>query len=233
MPCGYAPGTTKSDSTVADGCALGASRVPHAGSGKPISSAEPERPCGGNATGWMVVLALIGLLALPAGGRTAESQQSKESPPDVGSHAQPSGQRFGSLKSDRVDVRSGPGTEHPIVWVYSRAGFPLEVLAESAGWSHVRDLEGMSGWVSQGLVSNRRTAIVRADTARSPSDTASLIALRTDDSSSAPAVAMVEAGVIADVRSCSGRWCLVSVGQYRGWIEQVKLWGIADGELIR
>ena len=36
--------------------------------------------------------------------------------------------RFVSLKSDRVQVRQGPGTDHKILWVFNRVGLPVEVI---------------------------------------------------------------------------------------------------------
>ena len=57
--------------------------------------------------------------------------------------------------------------------------------------------------------------------------------LRDDDSESASAVAKVEAGVLASIISCDGRWCRVSVGGFRGYIEQNKLWGAYEGEVIK
>jgi len=50
--------------------------------------------------------------------------------------------RFVSLKSDRVNLRNGPGTDYPTGWVYRRAGLPLEVVKEFEGWRQVRDAEG-------------------------------------------------------------------------------------------
>ena len=37
--------------------------------------------------------------------------------------------RFVSLKSNKVNVRRGPSTDQAIVWVFSRAGLPVEVLS--------------------------------------------------------------------------------------------------------
>jgi SH3-like domain-containing protein len=69
--------------------------------------------------------------------------------------------RFASLKSDRVNMRSGPSVDTPILWVYRRAGLPVEVLKEGAdGWRQVRDAEGATGWVVQTMLSNRRTAVI-------------------------------------------------------------------------
>jgi len=154
--------------------------------------------------------------------------------------AKPSGERtssqtavrFGSLKSDRVEARQGAGSEHPVLWVFKRAGTPVEILGETNTWRQVRDAEGATGWVQSHDVSNRRTAVILAGQAKA-SESAPQVALRVDDSESAAPVALVEAGVIADLRTCDGRWCYVSVGVYRGWVEQAKLWGLAAGEVIR
>jgi SH3-like domain-containing protein len=64
--------------------------------------------------------------------------------------------RFVSLKSDEVNLRSGPGRDYPTQWVYRRAGLPLEVIKEFEGWRQVRDAEGAEGWVLQSLLSGRR-----------------------------------------------------------------------------
>lgn len=139
--------------------------------------------------------------------------------------------RFVSLKSDRVHSRQGPGTDHKVLWVYRRAGLPVEVIREFEGWRQIRDSEGAEGWVLQSLVSGRRTALVMPWELKGGGS--AKIELSSDDKAGAAPVAILEAGVIANVRSCDGRWCNVSVGDYRGYIEQKKLWGAYPGEVIR
>ena len=39
--------------------------------------------------------------------------------------------RFVSLKSDKVNVRRGPSNDQSIVWVFARAGLPVEIIAEA------------------------------------------------------------------------------------------------------
>lgn len=140
--------------------------------------------------------------------------------------------RFVSLKSDRVNLRQGPGTDYPTAWVYRRAGLPLEVIQEFEGWRQVRDADGATGWVLQSFLSGRRTALVLPWEAK-PNVTPPQVSLRDDDSDSAKPIAIVEAGVIANIISCTGRWCRVNVEQYRGWIEQKKLWGVYEGEAVK
>lgn len=140
--------------------------------------------------------------------------------------------RFVSLKSDRVNVRAGPGTQYKTQWVYSRAGLPVEVVREHESWRQVRDADGATGWVLQILLSGRRTAQV-APWSQKPGEPAPQVELRSDDHEGAPVVVRVEAGVIASVRSCDGQWCLIAIGDYRGYLAQRLLWGVYQGEVVR
>ena len=139
--------------------------------------------------------------------------------------------RFVSLKSDRVHIRQGPGTDHKVLWVYRRAGLPVEIIKEFEGWRQVRDAEGATGWVLQSLVSGRRTSLILPWEAKA--EPLPQIALLTDAKAAAKPVVVVEAGVIAGIRTCDGRWCYVSVNDFRGYIEQKKLWGVYEGEVVK
>lgn len=140
--------------------------------------------------------------------------------------------RFVSLKSDKVNLRNGPGTDYPTSWVFRHAGLPLEVIKEFEGWRQVRDAEGTTGWVIQSFLSGRRTALI------SPWDVKAgqsipRVSILADDSTSSRVVAAVEAGVIANVLSCDGAWCQIAVDRFRGYIEQKKLWGVYAKEVVR
>ena len=140
--------------------------------------------------------------------------------------------RYVSLKADRVNLRQGPGTDYPTAWVYRRAGLPVEVLEEFDTWRKVRDAEGTVGWILQSLLSGRRTALVLPWELKEGS-AAPQVPLRNSDSERSAPVAIVEAGVIADVQSCDGAWCLVAVDRYRGYVEQKKLWGVYEREEVK
>ncbi len=140
--------------------------------------------------------------------------------------------RFVSLKSDRVNLRQGPGTDYPTAWIYSRAGLPVEVIEEYESWRKVRDAEGTTGWILSSLLSGRRTALVLPWELKAGA-AAPQVTLRKNDSERAGAVAMVEAGVIADVQKCDGTWCYVTIDSFRGYMEQAKLWGVYQREQIK
>jgi len=140
--------------------------------------------------------------------------------------------RFASLKSDKVNLRAGPGTEYPASWVYRRAGLPLEIIKEFEGWRQVRDADGATGWVLQHFLSGRRTALVMPWEVK-PNTPPPSVDLYGDDSENARLVAKIEAGVIANIASCDGKWCRVSIDDYRGFMPQKRLWGVYPGEVIK
>ena len=136
--------------------------------------------------------------------------------------------RFVSLKSDKVNVRRGPSTDQAIVWVFSRAGLPVEVIAESDNWRRVRDSEGADGWVWHSLLSGRRTVLVTpVDQGRRER-----AALRSEVAS-VRAVAELQPSVLGNVLSCDGEWCELSVDDYSGYVQQDKLWGVYRGEEVK
>jgi SH3-like domain-containing protein len=131
--------------------------------------------------------------------------------------------RFATLKSDEVNVRTGPGTRYPVDWVFKRKMMPVEIVAEYENWRKIRDWQGASGWVYQGLLTGKRSFIV-------PSKTASLYKT---PSNAADMVAKLEPEVMGEIRSCSGDWCRVRVtGGVSGWLERTDIWGVYKSEPI-
>lgn len=175
----------------------------------------------------------LALLAPWAG--TASAGGTEPRPPTPTPAASASGlplPRFVSLKADRVNLRAGPGTDYPTSWVYRRAGLPVEVLSEFEAWRQVRDSEGATGWVLQSLLSGRRTALVTPWDLKA-GQSAPQVPVLASDSERARTVAIVEAGVIANIHACDGRWCRVSIDRYRGYMPQKQLWGVYENEIVK
>lgn len=163
-------------------------------------------------------LSLIGalLLALPTGAYAQTGPSGLPLP------------RFVSLKSDRVNVRAGPGQDHRVAWIFSRAGLPVEIVAEFGNWRRIRDSEGAEGWVFHSLLSGRRTAVIRPW-----ANDGETTELRAGPSEGAAAVAIVEPGVLAELQRCDGAWCEVGVASISGWVRQEALWGAYPKEVVR
>jgi SH3-like domain-containing protein len=134
--------------------------------------------------------------------------------------------RFVSLKPDRVNVRGGPTRDHEVTFVYTRAGLPVEITAESDNWRRIRDWEGSEGWVYHSLLSGRRTAVVN------PKDKKELVRLHESGDGEGSVVAQLQAGVLAVVKRCNGGWCRIIGSGFDGWIVQEQLWGVYPNEKV-
>ncbi len=132
--------------------------------------------------------------------------------------------RFASLRSDDVNMRVGPGQRYRIEWVYKRRELPVEITREFDVWRYVRDADGIQGWMQQATLMGRRTFVVQSADAT----------LREQAKESAPAVAVLKAGVIGRIRSCeaSSDWCMVQAGSYRGYLRREQFWGTLPHEAI-
>jgi len=130
--------------------------------------------------------------------------------------------RFASLRSDEVNVRTGPGPRYPIDWVFKRKYMPVEVIGEFENWRKIRDWQGVSGWVHQSLLTGRRYFVVTAKEAE----------LHATPANAAGVVAKVEPEVIGEIRTCQGDWCRVRVTKYTGWVERKDIWGVYRGETV-
>ena len=97
--------------------------------------------------------------------------------------------RFASLRAGEVNVRTGPGVQYPVDWVFQRQGLPVEVIAEYRTWRKIRDWQGTQGWVHQSLLAGKRTVIVIGGQR----------ALHAKPEPDAKAVAQLEAGVVASL----------------------------------
>ncbi len=185
-----------------------------------------------NGAGLVIFIAML-IIALPTGNR-GYAQTSTRANIQANTQANGSGlaiPRFVSLKSDRVNIRGGPGTDYRILWVFRRAGLPVEVLKEYQGWRQIRDAEGGTGWVFGALLSGRRTALVLPwERGKSAGERAQLQA---GSSADARTLALLQSGVLTSLIKCTGQWCKVSVGDIRGFIEQKKLWGVYPREQLK
>lgn len=131
--------------------------------------------------------------------------------------------RFVSLSATKANLRAGPGKDHPVRWVYRRRHLPLLVIDRYNEWLQVRDWDGEEGWMHKNLLRGPRTLRVMAEFKelfRSP-DTGSDL------------VAVLETGVVANVKACSEGWCQVRVGRVSGWLESTECFGLYREELTR
>ncbi len=134
--------------------------------------------------------------------------------------------RFVSLKSDRVNARSGPNKDQEVRWVYTHVGMPVEITAEFENWRRIRDWEGAEGWVYHTLLSGKRMAVVV------PKSKEELVPLHESADIESPVTAQLQSGVLGALKSCNGNWCQFSGKGFDGYIRQERLWGAYPNETV-
>ena len=132
--------------------------------------------------------------------------------------------RWASFRSDEVNLRSGPGMQYPIDWVYHRRDLPVQIQREFEIWRLVQDQDGTKGWVHQATLTGRRGFVVQGGEQ----------VLRAAAADTADPVARLKPGVVGHVRSCAAGadWCEVQAGDYRGWLKRTAMYGVSPNEAI-
>jgi SH3-like domain-containing protein len=167
--------------------------------------------------GWMTTVQLIGIaVGMPWGIPPVQAQQGRVSSLPV--------PRFVSLRTEPVNMRTGPGVRYPVTWVYQRRNLPVEITDEFDTWRRVRDPDGAEGWVHQSMISGQRTGFV----------TALDSFLYKGSAPSSAVIAQISAGVVVTVERCPKQteFCLVEASGTKGWLRRGVFWGLYDGEFI-
>ena len=132
--------------------------------------------------------------------------------------------RWVSFRADEVNLRTGPGMQYPIDWVYHRRDYPVQVLREFEVWRLIVEQDGTKGWVHQATLTGRRGFAVQTGEP----------VLRSAPADTADPVARLVTGVVGHIRKCpsGSAWCEVQTGDYRGWLPRTAMYGVSADEVI-
>jgi SH3-like domain-containing protein len=168
----------------------------------------------------MAVRVAAAVFAVLLGGTVAAGAAAPRTAPET--DATGTFPRFESLRASKVDLRTGPGQQYPIEWVYQRRDLPVEVLHAVEHWRQIRDWEGSVGWVHEKMLWPHREAMV----------TGAIRALRSYPQANAAVVARAEPGVIAKIDQCQGGWCRIETPEYAGWVTRAEIFGVEATETV-
>ena len=120
-----------------------------------------------------------------------------------------------SLKDEETNCRTGPSSDHPVRFVFKRAGAPVLVVAESVDhWRKLRDIEGDECWVHETRLKAQTHVLMRKG-----------VELKRQPASGADISARVGPGVLARLIKRKGDWILVSAAMAKGWVAANDVWG--------
>ena len=130
---------------------------------------------------------------------------------------------WASIASGQAMTRTGPGKNYPGVWLYQRRDLPVRVVKKYDNWRMIQDPDGAQGWMLVTLLSDRRTAIVKAGEPR---------AIRVGAYDSAKVAYTAEQGVVGRISKCSDGWCRIEIGKHEGYIRTSDIWGVNGNEVV-
>lgn len=162
------------------------------------------------ARAFFLLLIILGLTVSPAIPVQAQTEKPFTSP---------TGQplpRWAMLRKKPVNARVGPSTEHPLLYTYTEANLPVQIISETGKWRLVCDPDGNVAWIWSSLLTNPRTVL---------SPAGSRIELHHRPAKDAPVTAIMRPKSLATVEKCSKGWCKVSVGGEKGWAPEDAFWG--------
>ncbi len=132
--------------------------------------------------------------------------------------------RYVSLKSNEANIRVGPSKNYPIEIKYIKKNYPLKVLEEYEEWRKVEDFKKNIGWIHKSLISGTRTGIILSN------DNKNIQLLNTLGGN---VIGEIGKGNIVYLEKCKIDWCLISSGNFKGWIDKKYIWGVKEKEIIK
>ena len=125
-----------------------------------------------------------------------------------------------SVAGEKVNLRNGPSTSHPIIWELGE-GFPLKVIGSKGNWYKVSDFENDVGWIYKNLVSRKPHLIVKVNR-----NDKGKINIRSGPGTRYKVVGKAEYGVVFETLQRGNGWVKVrhETG-LTGWIKRSLLWG--------
>lgn len=128
--------------------------------------------------------------------------------------AQPA-QQMVSVSGSTLNMRSGPGTNAPVLWELKR-GYPLQVTQRKGNWLQVRDFEGDTGWVARSLTRKAPHHVVKVKVAN----------IRSGPGTQHRLVGKADYGELMRTREKRADWVRVDRAEGPdGWIAKSLLWG--------
>ena len=131
--------------------------------------------------------------------------------------------RYVSLKSNDANIRVGPSKKYPIVLKYTIKNYPLKVLEEYEEWRRVEDFKQNTGWIHKSLITGKRTGIILSDEKN----------VKLLNTLNGNVIGEIGKRNIVYLEKCKINWCLVSLGNFNGWMDKKYIWGVKQNEIIK
>ena len=125
-----------------------------------------------------------------------------------------SGKRL-SVAFHKANVRSGPGTNHEILWAAGKY-YPVDIIKQSGSWYQIRDFEGDAGWIHRSLLKKIPAVIVGG----------TIVNVREGPGTDFRVLFQAEKGVSFKLLKRQKKWLKVQHEDGEvGWVHKSLVWG--------
>ena len=124
------------------------------------------------------------------------------------------GEKYWSLKNNKVNVRYGHGKEHAIKYVYRKLNLPIKEIDKKENWIRIVDLKNNSGWIHSSQLKQSNSIIILKNK----------ILFKKPSNFSKP-IARLAKGRLLIIKKCATDWCKIITDDYSGWIKNDNIWG--------
>ncbi|MBV0899271.1 MAG: hypothetical protein KTV77_00605 [Wolbachia endosymbiont of Fragariocoptes setiger] len=122
---------------------------------------------------------------------------------------------FVSIKSNKINMRTGAGIHYPIKWVYTKKNLPLKVVEKFENWKKVCDINEDCGWIKSTLLSNKRYVMLKENT----------LGYKKQNIES-EVLMKIDKFAIMEIKKYTKDWCLLSALKRKAWVQKKFIWGV-------
>lgn len=124
---------------------------------------------------------------------------------------------FASLRGSQTNVRAGPGPQYPVKFIFKARLVPIKVLSEYDNWNEIEDYEGQTGWVSQNLLTKKRSLMVLTSK--------EFINMHSKKNEKSRILYKLKNFVVGEYLGCEKDWCMIKISDKKGWVKSAEVFG--------
>ena len=118
------------------------------------------------------------------------------------------------LKSNKVNVRYGPGFDYPIKFIYKKKNLPIRVIDKKENFRRIIDFKNNSGWIHASQLKKGEAFILLEEQI-----------LFTKPTKYSKPILKISKGRLLLVKKCKAKWCKIKTEKYIGWLKTNNVWG--------
>lgn len=131
------------------------------------------------------------------------------------------GSKFLCLKSDKVNMRTGPESRYNVKYIYIKKNLPFKILGSFEEWYFAEDPFGEKGWIKKNLFfSSKKNHFVFV------SNQDGIICFESASENLKKRIKIDSFHILKLKENCKNSLCEVILGKKKIWCKKNDLWGV-------